>query len=92
VGAVVIGLTAGLGEELGVRGVLQPRLGILMSNLFFTAMHGFQYQLEALISVFLLGLAFGVLRLRTNTTTSAIAHGTFDAIQIMLAVALLKAT
>lgn len=31
IGALVIGVTAGLGEELGVRGVLQPRLGIWLS-------------------------------------------------------------
>ncbi|MCX7861282.1 MAG: hypothetical protein N2385_14415 [Chloroflexus sp.] len=40
---MVIGVTAGLGEELGVRGVLQPRLGIWLSNLFFTSLHAFQY-------------------------------------------------
>jgi membrane protease YdiL (CAAX protease family) len=83
-GAVVIGVTAGLGEELGVRGVLQPRLGILLSNLLFTAAHALQYEFEALISVFCLGLVFGLLRRRTNTTTSAIAHGTYDAILILL--------
>lgn len=85
-GAVVIGITAGVGEELAIRGVLQPRLGILLSNLFFTALHAWQYNWDALLVVFLIGLALGWLRKRTNTTTSAIAHGAYDFILIMLTV------
>lgn len=78
VGAAVIGVTAGLGEELFARGVLQPRLGIVLSNLLFTSMHALQYNWDALTSVFLIGLILGVIRQRTNTTTSAIVHGTYD--------------
>jgi uncharacterized protein len=83
-GAVVIGVTAGLGEELGVRGVLQPRLGILFSNLFFTSLHAFQYNWDALLVVFLLGTVFGVLRKYTNTSTAAIAHGLYNFLVIMM--------
>jgi len=83
-GAIVIGVTAGLGEELAVRGVLQPRLGILLSNVFFTSLHALQYNWDGLLSVFLLGLVLGVIRQRTNTTTSAITHGTYDAILVLL--------
>src|SRR5207249_2596266 len=61
-GALVIGVAAGLGEELAVRGVLQPRLGIWLSNLFFTAMHAFQYNWDALLSVFIAGLILGLIR------------------------------
>ena len=85
-GAVVIGVTAGLGEELGVRGILQPRLGIFLSNLFFTSLHALQYNWDALLVVFVLGMVFGVLRKRTNTSTSAIAHGVYNFTLIMLAV------
>jgi membrane protease YdiL (CAAX protease family) len=84
IGAIVIGVSAGLGEELAVRGVLQPRLGILMSNVFFTSLHALQYNWDGLLSVFLLGMVLGVLRQRTNTTTSAITHGTYDAILVLL--------
>jgi len=77
-GAVVLGVVAGLGEELAVRGVLQPRLGMLLSNLFFTGLHAFQYNWDALLAVFLLGLLFAMIRKKTNTTTSAIVHGTYD--------------
>lgn len=85
-GAVVLAISAGVGEELGVRGVLQPRLGILLSNLFFTSLHAFQYNWDALLVVFLIGLVFGVLRKYTNTTTSALAHALYDFILVMLAI------
>jgi uncharacterized protein len=82
-GAVVIGVVAGLGEELAVRGVLQPRLGIWLSNLFFTGLHALQYNWDALLVVFALGLVLGVIREKTNTTTSAIVHGTYDFLLVM---------
>jgi uncharacterized protein len=78
VGAVVVALTAGLGEEIAFRGVLQPRLGILLSTLLFTATHAFQYNFDALMLVMLLGLLFGVIRKFSNTTMSAIVHGGYD--------------
>src|SRR5205085_10094169 len=84
IGAILIGVVAGLGEELFVRGVLQPRLGILLSNLFFTAMHALQYNWDALLSVFLAGLVLGVIRKKTNTSTSAIVHGGYDFTLLLL--------
>jgi membrane protease YdiL (CAAX protease family) len=85
-GAVVIGITAGVGEELAVRGVLQPRLGILLSNLFFTSLHALQYSFDGLLSVFLVGLVLGIIRQRTNTTTACIVHGLYDFILVMISV------
>jgi hypothetical protein len=49
-----------------------------MSNLLFTSLHGFQYHWDALLSVFLAGLLLGMIRARSNTTTSAIVHGSYD--------------
>ncbi|RLT41756.1 MAG: CPBP family intramembrane metalloprotease [Chloroflexi bacterium] len=86
IGAIVLGISAGLGEELGVRGVLQPRLGILLSNLLFASLHALQYGWDGVLVVFLLGAVFGVLRNRTNTTTSAIAHGFYDFLLVMMAI------
>jgi len=78
VGAVTAAVSAGVGEELAVRGVLQPVFGIVLSSLVFAALHAWQYSWDALLSVFLAGLAFGWIRRRANTTTSAIAHGAYD--------------
>ena len=83
IGAVVIGVVAGVGEELSIRGVLQPRLGILLPNLLFTALHAFQYNWDALLSVFLVGIVLGVIRQRMNTTASVIVHGTYNFVLIM---------
>lgn len=83
IGAVVLGLSAGLGEELAVRGVLQPRLGIILSNLLFTSLHAFQYNWDSLLVVFLLGAVLGLIRRRTNTTTSVIVHGVYDFVLVL---------
>jgi len=84
-GAVVIGVTAGIGEEVVVRGILQPRLGILFSNLFFTSLHAYQYGWDSLLSVFLGGLALGFIRKKTSTTVSAIVHGGYDFVLVLMA-------
>lgn len=85
IGAVVIGVAAGLGEELAVRGVLQPRLGLVISNLFFMSLHALQYNWDALLVVFVVGMVCGLVRRRTNTTTAAIVHGTYNFTLLMLA-------
>lgn len=87
VGAVVIGVVAGLGEELAVRGVLQPRLGLILSNLFFMSLHALQYNWDALLIVFAVGVVCGIVRNRSNTSTAAIVHGVYNFTLIMLAAA-----
>lgn len=84
IGALAIGITAGLGEELAVRGLLQPRLGLVFSNLAFTAVHAYQYGFDSLLTVFILGMILGVVRMRTNTSTAAILHGTYNASVILV--------
>jgi uncharacterized protein len=87
VGAVTAAVSAGVGEELAVRGVLQPVFGLVLPSLLFAALHAWQYSWDALLSVFLAGLAFAWIRRRANTTTSAITHGVYDLILFgMLAV------
>ncbi|HEX4999196.1 MAG TPA: CPBP family intramembrane glutamic endopeptidase [Terriglobia bacterium] len=81
--AVLVGVSAGLGEELVFRGVLQPRLGIVLPALMFTAVHALQYNFDALIQVLCLGLAFGLIRKWSNTTTCAIIHGGYDCLLLL---------
>lgn len=85
-GAIIIGVSAGLGEELAVRGVLQPRMGILLSNLFFVSLHALQYSWDALLIVFVVGLACGVVRKYSNTSTAAIVHGVYNFTLIMMSI------
>jgi membrane protease YdiL (CAAX protease family) len=83
VAAIIVALAAGLGEELVFRGVLQPRLGILLPALMFASVHGFQYNFDALVQVFILGVGFGFIRKWSNTTTTAIIHMAYDCIAFL---------
>lgn len=77
-GIVVASIAAGFGEEVSIRGLLQPRFGILLPALLFASLHAFQYSWDGLVSVFLAGLVFAGIRQYTNTTTSAITHTVYD--------------
>ncbi|MCK9299108.1 CPBP family intramembrane metalloprotease [Methanoculleus sp. YWC-01] len=77
-GIVVASIAAGFGEEVSIRGLLQPRFGILLPALLFASLHAFQYSWDGLISVFLAGIIFAYIRRYTNTTTSAITHTVYD--------------
>ena len=76
--AIIASVSAGLGEELSIRGVIQPRFGIILSALVFMSLHAYQYAWDGLLSVLLIGICFGILRKYTNTSTSAISHGMYD--------------
>lgn len=77
-GIIVASIAAGFGEEVSIRGLLQPRFGILLPALLFASLHAFQYSWDGLISVFLAGILFAYIRQYTNTTTSAITHTVYD--------------
>ena len=87
VGALVLSITAGVGEEVAVRGVLQPRFGMIWPSLLFASLHAYQYGWDALLSVFLAGMAFAFLRRYSNTSTCAIAHAAYDLTLFMLIIA-----
>lgn len=77
-GVVVIAITAGIGEELFVRGLLQPRFGVVLPAVFFTALHAGQYRLNTMVPLLVLSLALGWVRARWHTTAAIIVHGTYD--------------
>lgn len=82
--AVVIGFSAGIGEEILFRGAIQPRLGIVFTALLFAVAHsqyGFSF---ATIAIFCIGLLLGVQRQRYNTTSAIITHGTYNTIVFLL--------
>lgn len=77
-GALLLGVVAGISEELLFRGALVPRLGLLLSALLFASLHS-EYGLSLQTAdVFLLGLVLGILRQRAGTTASIIAHAGYD--------------
>jgi membrane protease YdiL (CAAX protease family) len=83
-GALVLGLSAGIGEESLFRGALQPRLRILLTAFVFTLGH-VQYALSpALVEILIIGLVLGWLRERTNTTTCMVAHAGYNFLDSVL--------
>jgi hypothetical protein len=80
--------SAAIGEELVLRGFLQHRLtglsgawmAVVLQALFFAAVHFYQ-GIGGMIEVFVVGLVFGALYLRSgrNLIPIMIAHGLIDA-------------
>jgi membrane protease YdiL (CAAX protease family) len=84
VGALVLGLSAGISEELLFRGAVQPRLGLVVAALLFTVGH-LQYGLTAATAeVFVIGLVLGLVRNRANTTLCIVIHATYNIVGILL--------
>jgi membrane protease YdiL (CAAX protease family) len=83
-GVLLLGLTAGVGEELTIRGALQPRFGIVRTALFFAILH-VQYSLVGIGFIFLFGLALGWLRARTHTTVCILVHSIYDVAALLMA-------
>jgi len=86
-GAIITSIVAGFGEEISIRGLIQPRYGIILASLCFAALHAFQYHWDGVLSVFLIGLIFGWMRTRWNTTTTAISHTIYDLVFFSLIMA-----
>lgn len=84
VGAAVIGVVAGVTEEIVIRGLFQPRLGIWLPNLMFASVHAVQYNFDGVLVVFIIGLALGYVRRYSTTTTAMAIHGLYDFVAVML--------
>lgn len=82
--AAAIGLSAGIGEEVLFRGAVQPRFGLLITALLFTAGHT-QYGVSlATLEIFIIGIILGIIRNRTNTTTCIATHVLYNFVDILL--------
>jgi len=82
-GAVALGASAGIGEELLFRGALQPRFGIFITSLLFALSHT-NYGLSFItLGVFLMGVVLGYQRQRYGTTYAIITHAVFNFIVVL---------
>ncbi|HET9014494.1 MAG TPA: CPBP family intramembrane glutamic endopeptidase [Thermomicrobiaceae bacterium] len=82
-GALILGISAGIGEEILFRGALQPRYGVVLTSLFFAAVHvQYGFSLDVL-AVFLMGIVLGLERKRFNTTSSIITHVVYDVLAVL---------
>lgn len=76
--AAIVAASAAIGEEIAFRGALQPVVGLWPAAIFFALTH-IQYTLTpATVLIIIVGLGFGVVRRRFNTTAAIIAHFTYD--------------
>ncbi|MBY0451318.1 MAG: CPBP family intramembrane metalloprotease [Cyanobacteria bacterium] len=77
-GILTIALCAGIGEELLLRGLMQPVLGIGLTTVVFTLMHP-HYGLSGLLLIIaLLGLIFGLIRQRYGIVAAIVTHFAYD--------------
>jgi membrane protease YdiL (CAAX protease family) len=85
----LISLSAGVVEETFFRGFLQPRVGIVVSTLFFALAHLSYGQPFMLIGITLLSLTYGLLvKWRQNVWPAIAAHVLFDGVQLLVLVPL----
>jgi membrane protease YdiL (CAAX protease family) len=80
--AVLLGMSAGIGEEITMRGALQPRLGLLLTSLLFASLH-VQYSWYGMVVIFVLGMVLGVIRRRTSTTAAMAVHVLYDIVAVL---------
>lgn len=80
--ALLLGLSAGLGEEVALRGALQPRLGIVLTAVLFACGH-VQYSWFGMLTIALLGILLGLVRRQTNTTTAIVVHMLYDVFAVL---------
>jgi len=80
--ALLLGLSAGIGEEITLRGGLQPRLGIFRTSALFALLH-VQYSWYGVLIIFLIGALLGLLRQRTSTSVAIAVHAIYDTVAVL---------
>lgn len=83
-GALTIGLSAAVGEELVFRGALLPRFRLLATSILFTIIHS-QYGLSpATVIILAIALVLGILRYRTSLTVCILVHFGYNFVSVLL--------
>ncbi len=82
--AFIVALTAAVGEEIWIRGALQPVFGLVFSSLFFVALHTQVALTPGTLIILLVSLVFGWLRQRYSTTAAIIAHFVYNFVPLAL--------
>ncbi len=83
-GALSIGITAAIGEEIIYRGALQPRFGLVFTAALFAVSH-VQYGVSlAILEVFVIGLLLGLVRDRYDLTTCMLIHFGYNTLNLLI--------
>ncbi len=86
--ALLFAFGAGISEEILFRGAMQPRLGIIITSLVFTAAHTQYPNPVQMATLFTMSVVFGYERVKLNTTACIITHVLYDLL-MLLTIALL---
>lgn len=79
-----VSASAAIGEEVFVRGALQPIFGIQLTSVFFVMLHSQYLFAPSMILLYIVSVAIGVLRQRHSTTAAIVAHFTYNFIPLLL--------
>lgn len=79
---LLLALSAGVGEEITMRGALQPKLGVGLTALLFAVLH-VQYSWFGMGVIFALGVILGWIRNRTSTTAAILVHALYDVLALV---------
>lgn len=82
--AFIVAFSAAVGEEIWVRGALQPVFGLVFSSLFFVVLHTQVALTPGTLIILSVSLALGWLRQRYSTTTAIIAHFVYNFVPLAL--------
>lgn len=84
-GALVLGICAGIGEEILFRGAIQPKYGIIVTAIVFAVLHQQYGASFVTVGVFAVAIVFGLERKYVSTTASIITHATYNTIAVLAA-------
>lgn len=84
VGALLLGASAGIGEEALFRGALQPRFGIALTSAVFALVHAPQYGLNlAVLGLFGVSIVLGLERKYFGTTAAMTTHALYNFLAVL---------
>ncbi len=84
IGALLLGMSAGVGEELLFRGAIQPRFGLFLTSLTFAFLHAPQYGFSfVILGLFGVGVVLGLERMRYGTVPAIITHAVFNTLAVL---------
>lgn len=77
---------AAIGEEIFIRGALQPVLGIGLTSAFFALLHSQYLLTPTFVFIFLVSVVFGLVRRNLNTSAAVIAHFVYNVAPFLLVI------
>ena len=77
---------AAIGEEIFIRGALQPIFGIGLTSAFFSLLHSQYLLTPTFVFIFFVGVVFGLVRRNVSTTAAMITHFVYNVVPFLLVI------